>query len=423
MFMFAVSPDVQLTVRRLVITSLLLLFWLWQGMSRGAGFDWSWVALTLIPNPWGFWTTLRSLVDFLGTFGVIYFAILLMLQMVHAIAVASLAIIWWRQWRPVVTGATTRALNTARLARPWFLTPLLMTLWLVVLFYLLPYWLLSAGQQGPFSRAPSSLPMAMVSFGPYPLYWALGFAALGLLVGWARITQTQQLLSQGTGAKPLANDHPLTMRVHALAAKLALPPPQVGVTSVANAFAAGMSRDKAMVVLGVPLIRGLTSEELDAVIAHELAHIVSGDMQQMQFAEGYQSGFASFFGGLGRVVTGALAQTGNIRSRAAVDLGFMISDLVRYTLFFGAELIVKGLSRSREFHADAIGASITSPRAMASVLSKLPNINDAPTPIEKQYACLMFRGHIARAFGTHPPLDSRIKALETRAYIDMLPRK
>ena len=91
------------------------------------------------------------------------------------------------------------------------------------------------------------------------------------------------------GVSYLAADHPLSQRVAALAKKVGLPAPSVGVVNVINAFAMGSSSSDAAVVLGLPLIQSFSDEELDAVIGHELGHIVSNDMLRMQFAEGFQS--------------------------------------------------------------------------------------------------------------------------------------
>jgi len=224
--------------------------------------------------------------------------------------------------------------------------------------------------------------------------------------------------------RQLDDNHPLTQRVHHFAKKLDLPLPTVAVTDVVNAFAVGSSMNKAMVVLGVPLARHLSPEELDAVIGHELGHIVSGDMRQMQFAEGYQRMFGEVFHFTGRLVGQMGASMASSRSSAALGqmMGNTVAFLGRALLNLGGEVMVKGLSRSREYYADAIGASLTSPAAMAGALDKLSTLSADETPAESEYSYMMFRGGSLRwIFSTHPAMEKRKAALEKRTHLRLMP--
>jgi len=298
-------------------------------------------------------------------------------------------------------------LNAKRLRRPWWATPVLLTLGVIITLYVLTGWIASAG--GGY-YAPRNVIQGMAQVGLVPLYVGLGLGVLGLMWGYRFNASAAASVGGSFNIRELPAEHPLTLRVHALAQKLELPLPKVAVTDVINAYACGSSIKDAMVVLGVPLVKNLTAEELDAVIGHELGHIISGDMRQMQFAEGYQRMFGDVFYILGRMAREIGAAMAKSRSTAALSAmaGHAFALLGRTILNIGGEIATKGLSRSREYYADAIGAALTSPAAMMSALDKLHKIPSKPTEAENEYAYMMFKGGSLRwIFSTHPDLEKR----------------
>lgn len=223
-------------------------------------------------------------------------------------------------------------------------------------------------------------------------------------------------MSKEFGVSFLEADHNLTQRVHRLADRLELPHPQVGVMGTANAFAVGSEQSKAAVVLGLPLIKLLSDDELDAVIGHELGHIATRDMHRMQVAEGYQQMFGFLFSALATVLVVVLA-----KNRQQAQLGHALGQVGRMTLFIGGELMAKGLSRRREYHADAIGAAVTSPDAMAGALRNLHGMPNEASHAEGQYGYLMFRGfRQGSPFATHPTVEERCAALGASSYLKHL---
>lgn len=312
-------------------------------------------------------------------------------------------------------------LHGKRLRRAWWMTPLLLTFSVMVSIYVI-CGLFVAG----FARHGTTVGTAIAQVGPVPAYIALFLGLVGLLWGYRFNANAAAAIGEEFNVKMLADDHPLTQRVHALAAKLDLPPPKVGVTDVVNAFAVGSSIKDATVVMGVPLAKHLSRGEIDAIIGHELGHIVSGDMRQMQFAEGYQRMFGGLFYGVGQMGGMVGAQMANSRSTAQLSraLGDLTALIGRAIVNLGGELMVKGLSRSREYYADAIGAALTTPEAMASALAKLHKIPHTVTAPEDEYAYLMFSGNALRwVFSTHPTLDRRIAALERRTHLRLMPMR
>ncbi|WP_439926219.1 M48 family metalloprotease [Nitrobacter sp. JJSN] len=310
-------------------------------------------------------------------------------------------------------------LDTKKLRRPWWTTPLIITSSIVAIFYLLGWIVVGMinGGQPAYKQ---------ISVGAWPLYVGLFFGLCGMMAGRNFSSAAAETIGGHFGVRYLKADHWLTQRVHSLAAQLGLPPPAVGLVNVVNAFAMGPSPDKAAVVLGIPLVKGLSSTELDAVIGHELGHVISGDMTRMQFAEGYARTFRVSFG------SGAAHAVRSAERRATNAQGMIIALVIKALLWIfmtllsiGSQIAVKGLSRKREFFADAIGAAVSSPEAMMGALRKLHNPNIKTSAVETEYGCLMFKGagSLKGLFSTHPTLESRLNALETQSHLNMLPLK
>jgi heat shock protein HtpX len=249
-------------------------------------------------------------------------------------------------------------------------------------------------------------------YGGLPIIIGIVLSILAVMYGTGFVAKAKSQVGSLFGVQYLAADHWLTQRVGAKAAALGMRPPAVGVINVNNAFAIGTRKDAA-VVIGVPLAKALTSDELDAVIGHELGHILSNDMHRMQFAEGFQVMLGNVLGVITSVAVRIIARY----DRSGAVIGNSLGILARRSVFVGSELVVKGISRSREFHADAIGASVTSPEAMIGALEKLHDLPTKPTRLETQYGYLMFRGaRLGLLFSTHPPLQRRVAALRSGSH-------
>ncbi len=181
-----------------------------------------------------------------------------------------------------------------------------------------------------------------------------------------------------------------------LAQALDIPVPRLGVIPANNAFAMGRNLNEATVAIGNPLLDTLSAREVDAIIGHELGHIVSGDMRRMMLMRTFQNAtvFYACFAGLKQVV--------------------------RWVICLFAELYILSFSRKREYWADAIGAALTSKEAMIGALRALDGM--PVTDMERLHARFMFRGPVSHWFSTHPPISDRIAALEAETYIRRLPR-
>jgi heat shock protein HtpX len=264
---------------------------------------------------------------------------------------------------------------------------------------------------------PQAAMFSIADLGPVPVGICAFIAVMALVSGLTFSSSAKKTLASGLGLQELPNDAPLTRRVHKFAAELGLPPPKVGVMRDANAYAIGSSPKDAAVVIGYPLLQSLQPDELDAIIGHELGHILTGDMKRMQMAAGFQSV-------LDRTTTMATqAGAHSVRTRESALLVVMIGALLRWTVYFVSELMIKAQSRRREYAADAVGALVTSPTAMANALRRLHGMPTKATSLSPRYACLMFFGKGGRLFSTHPTVDRRLAALESGKPLGKLVRR
>jgi Zn-dependent protease with chaperone function len=250
----------------------------------------------------------------------------------------------------------------------------------------------------------------------YALSIGLALSALGFLFGGRYVAGASNNVSASFRVAMVADNHWLAERVHGIADRLNLPRPTVGITDVLNAFAMGATQQAATVVIGKPLL-AFQADELDAIIGHELGHVLHNDVARMQFAEGFQRVLVSGVD-LATLVFSFMAsyatndRNSTRRSRFFARGGGLV---VRHTVFVASELVTKGISRIREFHADAVGAQVTSPDAMARALKRVHGVADKPTAEERHYGYLMFRSEsLGNLFSTHPRLQARLKALDAR---------
>ncbi|MBW1601709.1 zinc metalloprotease HtpX [Streptomyces sp. JJ66] len=196
-----------------------------------------------------------------------------------------------------------------------------------------------------------------------------------------------------------------------------LPKPRVAIadTDVPNAFATGRSQDKALVCATTGLLRRLTPEELEGVLAHELSHVAHRDVAVMTFA--------SFLGVLAGALTrmalwGGLMRGGRNQNTAILALVIPLVSVVVYVISF---LLTRLLSRYRELSADRGAALLTGkPSALASALTKITGqMARIPTrdlrraePFNAFFFAPALSGEsLSRLFSSHPTLDQRLAQL------------
>ena len=188
--------------------------------------------------------------------------------------------------------------------------------------------------------------------------------------------------------------------------------PEVGVfpSDVVNAFATGMRRNNALVAVSSGLLRQMTKDEAEAVLAHEVAHVANGDMVTMGLLQGVLNTFVIF---LSRVI-GHVVDRVVFRNERGFGIGyFVVSIVAQIVLSILATIVVMWFSRWREYRADAGGANLAGRQKMIAALQRLQQNQAEDLPGE--LAAFGINGGRPRGlralFMSHPPLEDRIAAL------------
>ncbi len=240
-------------------------------------------------------------------------------------------------------------------------------------------------------------------------------------IAWAQwyFSDRVALFSMGArvvGAEQAPQLHALVDRLCAMAD---MPKPTVAIadTDMPNAFATGRSTERAVVCVTTGLLRRLDAEELEGVLAHELAHVAHRDVLVMTVA--------SFVGVLAGVLTRSWMWGGMVRRRGSDSsgaMGFLLIMVVSVVVYAVSFLLTRMLSRYRELSADRTGSLLTGrPAALARALQKITGDMGAIPTRDLREKEAMNAFFIAPAFGgrqsmaellsTHPPLEKRLEQL------------
>jgi heat shock protein HtpX len=247
----------------------------------------------------------------------------------------------------------------------------------------------------------------------------LAFAALiGFGGSFISLLLSKTMAKWSTGARvierPSSQDEAwLVDTVRQLSKKANLPMPEVAIyDGDPNAFATGPSRNKSLVAVSTGLLQSMNKEQVQAVLAHEVAHIENGDMVTLTLIQGVVNTFVIF---LSRVF--AYAVDSFLRrddDESAPGIGYWISSIV-FEIVFGllATMIVMYFSRKREFRADSGAARLMGDRRpMIEALRALGGLQAGRLPKEMAASGIAGGGMMA-LFSSHPPLETRIAALES----------
>jgi heat shock protein HtpX len=208
----------------------------------------------------------------------------------------------------------------------------------------------------------------------------------------------------------------LVVMVERLASKAGIPCPEVGVyqSPEVNAFATGPTKRNALVAFSTGLLNSMSSDEIEGVAAHEVAHIQNGDMVTMALLQGIVNAFVMFLArALGWAAAQALSGNRNQDDEGAAPtylLTSVFTFVFEMVFMMLGMMVVCGFSRWREFRADAGAARTVGKQKMIAALERLSErtrlVDDAPA-----LAAMKISGGVGRFFATHPPLEARIAAL------------
>ena len=260
---------------------------------------------------------------------------------------------------------------------------------------------------------------------------------LGTIMAVSSLESGATSVLQSTGAEPADPRNPAQLQlinvVEEMAIASGMPKPQVFVVPDPdpNAFATGKDPQHSSIAVTQGLLDKLNREELQGVIAHEMSHVRNYDIRLMTVV-------AAFVGALvllsdssrrGMRFGGISGRGSKSRSSGGLGIVFLILWLVGILLApLIAQVMAMMVSRRREYLADASGAELTrNPLGLASALRKLEQASEPTESIKRGSAHLCIvdplgrsinskEGFAAELFGTHPPIEKRVLALDAMAY-------
>lgn len=250
--------------------------------------------------------------------------------------------------------------------------------------------------------------------------WPFAFIGAGLWFVIASFSY-QSIIDASVGAKGLSRKEApeLYNLLENLCVSRGLTMPALNIieTPALNAFASGLSDKSYKVTVTRGLIDALDRDEIEAVLAHELTHIMNRDVRLLIISVI----FVGIFSFIGELVFRSMFHSGvriggHSRSRKGDSRGGGILILVAVALIVIAYLMALvirfSLSQKREYLADAGAVELTrNPDAMIGALQKISGRSQIDAPNDVQQMMVENTQAFAGIFATHPPIDKRIKAL------------
>ena len=202
-----------------------------------------------------------------------------------------------------------------------------------------------------------------------------------------------------------------TVRRQAEKAGIGMPEVAIYDAPEINAFATGMNRNAALVAVSTGLLRSMTPDEAEAVLAHEVSHVANGDMITLSLIQGVVNTFVIF---LSRVV-GYVVDRVLLKNERGHGIGFFVSTMIaEVVLGLLASIIVMWFSRMREFRADAGGAQLAGRQKMIAALERLKAAHEPSSLPDGMQAFGIAGGGgggLRALLISHPPLEKRIATL------------
>ena len=251
----------------------------------------------------------------------------------------------------------------------------------------------------------------------------LAFSALiGFGGAFISLLMSKPMAKWSTGARVIdspnnSTEFWLVQTVERLAQKAGVAMPEVAIyDGEPNAFATGASKNASLVAVSTGLLQGMTREEVEAVLAHEMAHVANGDMVTLTLIQGVVNTFVVFLSRVIGYLVDSFLRRGDNES-SGPGIGYMVTSMI-CEIVFGilASIIVAWFSRQREFRADAGAAGLMgSAMPMQNALRRLGNLHTEPLPQNMAASGIAGgKGGFMALFATHPPLEERIAALAAR---------
>lgn len=193
--------------------------------------------------------------------------------------------------------------------------------------------------------------------------------------------------------------------------------PEVAIyeSSDMNAFATGRSKNSSLIAISTGLLHKMDPSGIEAVIAHEIAHIKNGDMVTQTLLQSFMNILLATILLPITIYKWASIFISDRDVEPFIWLIWLLEAIATLVLLFFANLIIKMYSRKREFGADFLAARLTNPQKMISALQQLHGEPDL-LPSQQKFASSQFNGtrRWLDLFSTHPSVDRRIKNLQKK---------
>lgn len=192
--------------------------------------------------------------------------------------------------------------------------------------------------------------------------------------------------------------------------------PEVGIfdSRDPNAFATGATKNSSLVAVSSGLLQSMEKDEVEGVLGHELTHVANGDMVTMTLLQGVINSFVFFLSWVGAILL--------TQGRRDDDRGggwfmqYMLRNLLQFVFGMLGLIPLMAFSRWREYRADAGGAKLAGRPKMINALKALQGLKLRPSTNEPaSVKTLMIFGSAGSIFASHPPLEDRIRRLQTVA--------
>lgn len=258
---------------------------------------------------------------------------------------------------------------------------------------------------------------------------AVTIAVIAALLFAVQLFSSDKIALYSMGAREVGpNDGPEARMLHAIIERLCiqanLPKPRVAiaVTPMPNAFAVGRTPKSATVCATTGLLQLLDPAEVEAVLGHEITHVINRDVVVMTIASFFAS-IAAFITQFGFFFGGGFGGGRNNQNNQGGGNAFIVVLLVSAAVYVISFLLLQALSRYREFAADRGSAILTGrPSALISALMKIDSgmgripTRDLRAASGELAAFYIFppkaKQTVSALFSTHPPLEARIARLQ-----------
>jgi heat shock protein HtpX len=311
--------------------------------------------------------------------------------------------------------------------------------WLVIGFILFFAWLGFGGDWLAIEVTRGAPPGHYQHIVPW---FGILMGGIGAAIAWYAWKTGPDKVLWSTGAREVTKpatpaEQQLVDVVQEMAIAAGLPTPRVYIVDDAdpNAFATGRDPATASIAVTSALLNLCSRDELQAVIAHEMGHVKNLDVQLMTLLAALVGAIALMSDGLRRIlfqsggrISFSRGRDKNLGPVFAIVLVFWLLSWLLAPLV--TRMLALGVSRDREYLADAMSAQYTrNPLALASALQKI-EANEAPSSVIKggaAHLCIadplgrpvsLREGPVADLLGTHPPMPIRIARLKAMGYQD-----